>query len=278
MTSEVSVNATTSVAGDVFAALAPRFDGDLPPMLIGAEARDVLHHAQGFSFDLVSSSDVDVVVLCDGWDKYRRVITDLPASGETGFRFIVADCAVDILPFGEIESPVGELRPPWPHDGFNVFAMREVYDHSWSVDFGNNVRARIPSPPGFAALKLKAWIDRSANSDHRDVKDLALCLYWTLEDAELTERFWTSELERLAHLGVDVGRAVVHLFGGEIRRVIGSSRARTLASLLNLARLEDLAHRMTPSGTPELANIGDEARRLVLLTDLVGGLRDEARV
>lgn len=268
MKCDLVVDDAMSIATDVFRRLNSQRDPASPPMLIGAEARDLLHQVQGFDFHLIASSDVDVVVVCDEWDDYSTIVNGLTKTGHTGFRFLVGSTPVDILPFGALESPTGELTPPWRPEGFNVFGMRAVYAGALVADFAGSI-AKLPTPAGFAALKLKAWIDRSAFHEFKDANDLALCLYWALEDQASVAALWDTRLEILESLDFDVDRGAAVILGERVRDTLGDEDARVLQHLLTSECLKQLTRWMSSSSVEVVRRIGDEARRLQLLDALV---------
>lgn len=109
-------------------------------MLIGAEARDIIHHFSGHPFKYVASSDVDIVVGLSDWAQYATLTDGLTRLGNTLYRFNVAGCPVDIIPFGEIEEPAGRLSPPWRDQQFDVFGMSAVYSQADELSFGRGDR------------------------------------------------------------------------------------------------------------------------------------------
>lgn len=82
---------------------------------------------------------------------------------------------VDLMAFGSIESPQGTVTPPFREaDPLDVFGMTQVYATVDAVRFGGGPEIRLPTVAGYVALKLKAWIDRSAVYNEKDAPDLGL--------------------------------------------------------------------------------------------------------
>ncbi len=96
-------------------------------LLIGAEARDVLHAAQGRTTALRGTTDVDIGIALSGWSAYEGVRQAFVPVGHTGIRFRIADMAVDVVPFGGVEDPRGLARPRGREDdAIVVFGFVEV--------------------------------------------------------------------------------------------------------------------------------------------------------
>ncbi len=131
-------------------------------LLIGAEARDVLHAAQGHTTALRGTTDVDIGIALSGWSAYEGVRQAFVPVGHTGIRFRIADMAVDVVPFGGVEDPRGLARPRGREDdAIVVFGFVEVMRRAWILPLPSGVGIRVPRAEGYAALKMRAWIDRS---------------------------------------------------------------------------------------------------------------------
>jgi predicted nucleotidyltransferase len=159
--------------------------GDL--MLVGAVCRDVLHLAAGHTSSLRSTGDLDLALAVDGWATYRRITGQLePIRELSPIRFRVAGVAVDIVPFGDLEDPDGQV-PTTPHDvPMNVVGFQDVSRTATSVGLPGGSTIRVPTIPGFTVLKLSAWASRSRTGDYKDGADLARGIQ-RLEHAELDE-------------------------------------------------------------------------------------------
>lgn len=74
----------------------------------------------------------------------------------------------------------------------------------------------MPQPAGYAALKMRAWIDRSAHFDQdKDTRDLALAAYWYQNAPEITDRIYDTDsgFEILTELDMDLDLAAVRVLG-----------------------------------------------------------------
>lgn len=59
-----------------------------------------------------ATNDTDIAGTLNNWDHFEAIRATFRALGSTGHRFLIADRAVDALPFGEVESPTGTTRHP----------------------------------------------------------------------------------------------------------------------------------------------------------------------
>lgn len=260
-----------SPVGLVIAELRDRIDPANPPMLIGAEARDILHAALGHSFANRATEDVDLAFAITDWPTYSRLIDGLSAIPDSGIAFRVAGIRVDMIAFGSVESPEGTVTPPVREaDPLDVFGMTQVYAAACTASLGENPVIRVPTVGGYVALKLKAWIDRSAIFNYKDAPDVGLALYWAAESRSFADRFW-NEHALVDRWEADAGLGGAALMGDDVRQVLGAGAADVLAGLFTPENREILA-RSLHSSQREFA-LGDLSRRVALLDALSVGLR-----
>jgi predicted nucleotidyltransferase len=150
-------------------------------MVIGAACRDILHASYGHSFVLRATRDIDVALSLSEWEPYDRLTQSLRRAGHTGIRYLVRDIPVDLMPFGDVEDPTGVVTPAARREAMDVFALREVFEHSSTLSLGEDLQIRIPSAAGYCALKMSAWANRSTTGESRDAPDIAAALYWYME-------------------------------------------------------------------------------------------------
>jgi predicted nucleotidyltransferase len=269
--SEELALAAATPAGLVVSALRGRIDANRPPMLIGAEARDILHAELGHTFSNQATQDVDLAFAIPDWSAYATLVEGLEVIPDTGIAFRVAGMHVDLIAFGPVESPSGTVTPPFRRsDPLDVFGMTQVYESARSATFGDNLWIRLPTVPGYAALKIKAWIDRSADYNEKDAPDIGLVLYWAAESTSFTDRFWAN-LDLVGKWEADVGLGGAAIMGEDVRQVVGADAGDYLADLLTNDSRDRLA-RALESVRHDLG-LGDVARRRSLLDAMTGGLR-----
>lgn len=199
-------------------------------MVIGAAARDLLHHALGHSFQTSATHDLDLALALTSWDAYRQLAAAFPKVGNTGIRFRIAQVTVDLLPFGEVEDPSGITRPPTRAEPFSVWALEEIFAASLPLALPSGATVRIPTVPGFAAAKIGAWLDRSEWREIKDARDLAVAAFWYEDAAEVSDRLYDSEQGNAVLIAEDTDllRAAAHLLGLDVVATIGELRAEEL--------------------------------------------------
>ncbi|WP_343996104.1 hypothetical protein [Nocardioides dubius] len=257
------------------AAKVPGLDLDAV-MLVGAQCRDVLHVGLGHAFGTRSSFDVDLGLALRSWDDHREVTQACGAPGANGIQYRVAGLPVDLLPFGEVEEPAGLVTPPERKEALSVWAFAEVYQESRSLPLGGSLHLRIPTVPGYAAIKLAAWLDRSAYGQYKDAVDLALVMLWYRNHEGMLDRLYEQHPEVMADYDYDLTLAAAALLGMDAMQVVGAARAAELrARWPRTSRaLEELAGELRPSGDEALPveERLPRARRLELAAALADGL------
>ncbi|MFD4402900.1 hypothetical protein ACFWPH_09060 [Nocardia sp. NPDC058499] len=188
-------------------------------MVIGAHCRDLLHTAFGRADALRSTSDIDIALAVKGYHEYQRITADLPRTGATGVRYSIANTAVDVVPFGDIEDPTGTTPLPGRTESLDVFGFQEVFDRSIELLIPSGYRIRLPTPAGYAALKLKAWCDRSVNGEYKDAADIATACGWYQQDDDISASLFDPEsgrVELLIRAEMDVDVASLYLLGQDV--------------------------------------------------------------
>lgn len=201
-------------------------------MVVGASARDLMHRSLGFDFPLRSTTDIDIGLAVPDKAAYESVTRAYPPTGNSGIRFRIAEKAVDIVPFGEIEDPVGTSKPTADEHPIDVFGFNEVFAAADIYLLPGGSKVRVPSPAGYCALKIKAWIDRSPNSWYKDAADMAYVCYWYQESELFFDRLYDDahrDLIEEANFDADVGSML--MLARDIQRILGPSLAARLASL-----------------------------------------------
>ena len=165
-------------------------------MVVGAVCRDVLHLASGHTSSLRSTSDLDLALAVDSWSTYRRLTAQLQSVRTASqIRYVVAGTAVDIIPFGDLEDPDGQV-PTGTHAGpMNVLGFGDVWRAAAGVDLPGGSRVRVPTIAGYAALKLSAWASRSLVGELKDGPDLACAMFWYQRSAGVHDRLYDEARE-----------------------------------------------------------------------------------
>lgn len=126
--------------------------------------------------------------------------------------------------------------------------------------------------PGYAALKLAAWRDRSEVGRYKDATDLAAVLFWYTSSAAITDRLYAEEhgQELLLAYQLDQDLAAAHLLGEDIAETVGPERRDELFARWPGPRPGELLRNMDIAGNPPTWT-RDPARRRQLLDALESG-------
>ncbi len=198
-------------------------------MVVGATCRDILHSALGLKFLLRSTKDIDIAISTPDWITYEKIVSTFTRIGSNGIRFDIAGIPVDVIPFGNVESPEGIVTPSSRRDGLIVFAFDDVFQNSIPLKLSNDRSVRIPHPAGFAALKMRAWIDRAPDGQYKDAGDLALAAYWFQNSEKVTNSLSSTHLDLLEESGYDYDLAATMVLGQQIRQTLSAQNRTDLA-------------------------------------------------
>lgn len=206
---------------------------DLRPddvMLVGAHARDLWHVSLGHETKTRPTHDIDLAIALASWDSYKALTSAFSATGSNQIRYRIVGIDVDLLAFGEVEDPVGVVTPPPRTDGVSVWAFDEIYNAAAPLDLGLTDAIRLPTPSGYAAAKLAAWLDRSAYGEFKDAQDIGVVLSWYSDSTEVSDSLYGTEAgnEVLATEEYDSTLAAAHWLGRDVGILIGAERTAEL--------------------------------------------------
>lgn len=187
-------------------------------MLVGAHCRNLWAQALGDASLMVHTHDVDIGIAVSSMEEWSAVTSRLAKApgSSSGIAFTVAGVPVDVMPFGrDVENPVGTVAPPArPDDPFSVLGFESVFRSGVAVALPCGGVLTLPTPEGYAVLKIAAFHDRLAWSEVKDAQDLAVVRQWYLGSAALTERLYGDDLLAiLTAEGVDPPMALMRLWG-----------------------------------------------------------------
>ena len=160
-----------------------------------------------------------------------------PATSAAWQKLQVEGLEVDVVPFGALEKPPGEIASADGHV-LNVAGFQEVFDAREFHRLSNGLRIAIPSVAGLAALKLHAWLDRHPRREFKDANDIALILAW-YEDADsyLWECF--DEVADQGCIG-ETDRMAAAILGRQVRFLLGQAAAKELSERFEEETADDL--------------------------------------
>lgn len=159
-------------------------DLDMPYVVVGATARDiVLHYGHGADIER-ATHDVDFAIEVPSWAAFNALKERLCKQGfnttKAKHRLISPmDTIVDIVPFGLVEDEQADIV--WPPEGdvtMSVLGFQEACDNAELVRMRDEPGLDVPvaTPVGMVLLKLIAWTDRAKDLRRKDARDIAYLL------------------------------------------------------------------------------------------------------
>lgn len=153
---------------------------DIPYVVIGATARDlVLHHYYGASIQR-ATQDIDFAIQVADWSAFSALTAALEKEGfeatKMAHRFnSPTGGVIDIVPFGAVEDEQATIA--WPPAGaikMTVLGLEEALATSIRIFLTEGAEHGIPvaTPTGLTILKLIAWTERSSEIRIKDAQDL----------------------------------------------------------------------------------------------------------
>lgn len=261
---------------------------ELPTMLVGATARDVLlEEAYGVPTGRMTN-DIDMAVSVRSWKDFEKLKRSLIATGcfaespRERQRLHYAEPQgkeplwIDIIPFGEIET--ADRHIAWPPDSaiiMNALGLREAYDSALLREIGSGVELHVVSLPGLAALKIIAWKDRKERDGSADAHDLTVILRNYL-DAGNADRLHDEIPQLVERPDFDYTLAGAYLLGLDMQSALGPEVTSELVEILSRETDRNGAQRLVSQMAQSLPGQDDAIEQcLRLLTALLDGL--EAR-
>jgi predicted nucleotidyltransferase len=246
-------------------------------MLVGAGCRDIMQSALGHEFGLRATADIDLGLAVANWAAYDELTGRFPASGDTGIRYRVAGVHTDLMPFGAVEDPRGTVTPPARRESMSVWSFAEVFEGALPLALPSGHTIRIPTVAGYAALKLAAWLDRSAYGEYKDASDIATVLYWYSKSPELRTHLYDTDRGQglLLQEGLDDSAAACRVLGQDLAETLGPARVYELAVRWPGPRPDLLFRGMTVTNAPDWTS--SSGRRQVLVHAMERGLGIDSR-
>lgn len=224
--------ATVAILDNVQRA-AKRLNADV--LLIGASARDFwLHTRHGIRVGR-ATEDYDLAVIVDSWDAYQQLTDALVTTGrfrQDGHqqqRLYVGSLTLDLVPFGALESPSGNIA--WPPAGtfvMSTLGFREALASAEAIDIGPGTSFKVASLSSLVLLKLIAWNDRRKNKDAYDVTLIAQ----NYTDAGNFDRLTDAGAPLIAEFG-DIQIAGAALLGQDIRAAAADETVEMVCKILS---------------------------------------------
>lgn len=220
---------------------------NIPVFLIGATAREiVLQYGYNLS-KTTTTKDIDFGVAVSDWKEYERLKQELIKTHdffqalEAEHRLIekTLQTKIDLVPFGKIESPPGQLIFQNEETKMNMTGFSEVYNCALRVKLSTDLIIKIVSPVGLALLKLFAWNDRFEN---KDASDFWLIVKNYLNIADNEDRIYSEYFNWLEDEDYDFEIAGAKLLGIDIAEIsLKETKRQVLEFFENKNRIERFA-------------------------------------
>ncbi|UJB66741.1 nucleotidyl transferase AbiEii/AbiGii toxin family protein [Acidovorax sp. YS12] len=219
---------------------------EIPFFVGGAMARDItLVHVFGQEVKR-ATRDVDLGIYLEDWDRFQHLKDVLVGTG----LFHAVDgkphrlhygapkgIPLDLIPFGRIEHPAGEIAwPPGNDVVLNVAGFEDAFRSTLVVDLGAGLVVNTCSLPSLAVLKLIAWHDRRKFSN-KDATDL-LFIAQNYAAADNMDRLYEREPELMEAAGYNPELAGAYLLGKDGALQSGNGTAAIAKAILENAVLQ----------------------------------------
>lgn len=271
MTNTSSINLSNKIDGatlNIIRTVASIFENlNLPWLIVGATARDLLlHHGYGAPIKR-ATQDLDFAIEVANWDAFnqtkQKLIQHGFKAGLTEHRLIgPQDETVDVVPFGPLESQDSIIE--WPPKGevaMNVLGFSEACAHAETVLLceETGLLAPVATPEGMILLKLIAWTDRAPDIRKKDAVDIKYLLesYEKIPRVQ-DEAYDVANASVMESYGWDLTLATAHLLGQYASRIANENTKKLITALLagqiQQKTLEALAAEMQPGYSVDETN------------------------
>jgi predicted nucleotidyltransferase len=248
----------------------------IPFFVVGALSRDLmLEHAWNLPPQR-ATKDIDFGVRVADWAEFERLksallqttlYTEHPHQQQRLLH--TSGVIVDVVPFGEIESPPGSIV--WPRDEaitMTTLGFQEAYAQAIRIVIGGDTEIAVCSPAGLVLLKLLAWEERR---ERKDAQDLGVVLHYYLE-AGNEERLYEEHADLLE---LDYKLAGTKMLGRDLSTFLTEQSRPLVEAILQRETAADGRYRLV------LALVGscwffeeDFERVLALLEIFFEGVRE----
>lgn len=236
----------------------------IPYLVVGASARDmVLHHGYGAKVQR-ATADIDFALQVPSWDSFATLRKELIRNNfseiNTAHRSIGPNnWPIDIVPFGGIADENANIQ--WPPSGdfvMNVLGFHEALSSANTVRLCDAPILDMPvaSPEGMTILKFIAWTDRAADLRKKDAKGIAYLLT-TYENIPAISDQQYHETTLMELYGWDITLASAHQLGINVKQITLTQTHVVITNLLNnqhpRLKLERLINEMSENAAQQYA-------------------------
>lgn len=213
----------------------------VPFIIIGASARDlVMHHGYGAPIQR-ATRDIDLAVQLPDWESFESIRDSLVAEGyeRTGIPHRLRDAQgtpLDIIPFGPLEHEHSKIA--WPPKGeveMGVMGFQEALDQAIHVVVEGEPELILPvaSPVGLGLLKLIAWFERDLQTRSKDANDLAFLAANYENIPGVMELMYDAHLDILENYDWDTRLSGAHILGLHVAEIASSTTQSSIKNILS---------------------------------------------
>lgn len=217
-------------------------DLDIPYVIVGATARDlVLHYGHGARIER-ATQDVDFAIEVPCWSAFSALKDKLCGQGfkatDMPHRLVSpVGTEVDIIPFGNIEDKQASIAWP-PKGGFamSVLSFQDAFDSAERVRIQNEPELDVPvaTPAGMALLKINAWVNREGNTRKKDATDIAYLLTTYNKIRDVEEAIYSGDnVQIMETYDYDIIQATSHLLGQHAKSIAQENTRKEIVRLAN---------------------------------------------
>lgn len=231
------------------------FEQNLPYIVVGATARDlVLHYGYGMPIQR-ATRDIDFAVEVASWGAFEKIRVALvekgfTENGEVQHRLYSAKGGpIDIVPFGGVENHNSSIAWP-PHDNpvMDVRGFKEVSENAQEIIICDepHLKTRVVTPEGLMLLKLISWTDRAPELRKKDADDIWYILtnYYQIKNvsedihddvhsSELEKYDWNPELGACSLLGKECRKIAATEITSEILKLRETKNEKNIERIVD---------------------------------------------
>lgn len=217
---------------------------DVPCLLIGAMARDLLVQFVHGIRPPRATEDIDLALAVENWNQFDEVRQRLLDSGSFSEMQGAAHqlkfeghTRVDLVPFGGVERPDGTIA--WPPDGdpeMSVLGFAEALQCADEILLPGNHRVSVISLPMLILVKLIAAYDRYQRRPGVDMADVLFILEHYLGCGN-QDRLFNEESDLLEDPAFDYELAGAIMAGRDLAKDLSVSAARQHSAVHRLREI-----------------------------------------
>jgi predicted nucleotidyltransferase len=218
--------------------------------IVGATARDIIFN-YAYNVEIYrETTDIDFAVAVENWQHYETLKFELiktenfrqdkKIDHRLWFGQSEEEMKIDFVPFGELESPPGQIA--FPPDGdfvMNMNGFREAFENAWLIKLTKQLTIRIVSPAGLVLLKFMAYQDKP-HQRVRDLQDIWFILKNYLETVNDDKYYEDTDL--MSDEDFDLRTIGARLLGRDLQSLLTIHTKAVILSLLSDNEKQGLNH------------------------------------